>query len=386
MKVIYHHRVASRDGQFVHIEEIIRSLRKLGHQVNVVAPKVPESGGESSHEGGIVSWLKEHIPSLVYEILEMAYALMAFVRLFFACIKQRPDVIYERYNIFLPSGIWVSQLLSIPLVLEVNAPLFEERGKYDGIALRRLARWTENFVWKNASHVVAVTEVLKGIIVEQGVDPDRVTVISNGVDTSVFLPPKDLAEAKKKLGLPDCLVLGFTGYMREWHGLERVLEVMRDLPVVTHFMVVGDGPARDTLERRAKELGLEKHLTVTGVVPRELMASHIDAFDLALQPRVVRYASPLKLFEYMAMGKAILAPDTSNIREVVRHGENALLFTDDATFEAELVKLCTDDGLREHLGSAARETIFAEKRRWDDNGRTTTEIFQSLIDPVAVDA
>ncbi|MEM7281155.1 MAG: glycosyltransferase family 4 protein [Pseudomonadota bacterium] len=380
MKIVYHHRVASRDGQYVHIEEIIDSLRKLGHRVEVAAPAVPEVTSKASHEGGLVGWLKSNIPGMFYELMEFAYSFLAFVRLAMKCLKHKPDAIYERYNIFLPSGIWVSRLLSIPLVLEVNAPLYEERSRYDGIALTRLAKWSERFVWRNADHIIVVTDVLKSILVDDDVCPDKISVIANGVDPDRFCPPKDVEFAKSKLSLQNCLVLGFTGYMRDWHGLDRVLNVMTQLPISAHFLVVGDGPAKDGLLSRANELGLDENLTITGVVSRDEITPYIDAFDIALQPQVVRYASPLKLFEYMAMAKAVLAPNVDNIKEVMQHEHNGLLFEgSDKSFESELARLCEDVELRGRLGEQARDSIFADNRRWDDNAQSTVNIIRRLI-------
>jgi glycosyltransferase involved in cell wall biosynthesis len=112
-------------------------------------------------------------------------------------------------------------------------------------------------------------------------------------------------------------------------------------------------------------------LTCLGLVDRDRIAGHVAAFDIALQPQVVAYASPLKLFEYMALGRAIVAPDQANIREVLTDGENALLFRpgDPAHFAAQIVRLCADQALRRRLGDAASATIDTRGYTWDDNAR-----------------
>jgi len=164
------------------------------------------------------------LPQSAYEVLELGYA-VADLRTLNAAIRRfRPDVIYERYNLYFPSGVWASRRHRLPLLLEVNAPLYEERSRFDGIALPRLARWSEHFAWRGASLVLPVTEVLADRIVAAGVPRERVRVIPNGINADAFsrLPARD--DAKRALGLQGRLVLGFVGFMRDWHGLDRVLE------------------------------------------------------------------------------------------------------------------------------------------------------------------
>ena len=166
-------------------------------------------------------------------------------------------MIYERYNLYFPSGIWARRRFRVPLLLEVNAPLYEERRRYGGIALPRLAQWSERHAWRGADLVLPVTEVLAGHVESAGVPRERIHVIPNGINEMSFAGLPDREAAKRSLGLAGRFVLGFVGFMREWHGLDRVLRFMKqqtrgDL----HALLVGDGPDRARLERIAAELGL----------------------------------------------------------------------------------------------------------------------------------
>ena len=137
------------------------------------------------------------------------------------------------------------------------------------------------------------------------------------------------------------------------------------------LIVVGDGPARADLERQAAALGLVGRVRFTGLQARERMPALVAGFDIALQPRVVEYASPLKIFEYMAAGRAIVAPDQENIREILRDGETALLF-DPARPEAmwqAILRLARYAALRQRLGSAARAEIVRRDYTWAGNAR-----------------
>ncbi len=245
----------------------------------------------------------------------------------------------------------------------------------------RLARWSEDYVWKNADIVLPVTGVLAGMIAERGVCSDQIRVIPNGISASFGEDLPDRAVLDKRYGLAGKLVLGFVGFVREWHGLDRVLRVIaenRDEP--WHLLLAGDGPDRQRLEIIARDLGIDDRLTVTGIIDRQAMPEFIQRFDIALQPDVVEYASPLKLFEYLAMGRPVIAPDTENIREILTDEENALLFDPaNDSFSRKLSELCTDAELREALGRAAHRTIGEQKLLWDENARRIAQCFENQM-------
>jgi glycosyltransferase involved in cell wall biosynthesis len=368
MKILYHHRIASKDGQYVHIEELIKALKSRGHEIVLVEPKQikQKAFGKSS---AAVDTIRTLLPGYIHELLEFVYSFYDCIILVFEILKHRPDCIYERYNLFFISGVVAKKLFGLPLILEVNSPLLEERNNNDGISLKALASWTETYAWRNADFVLPVTAVLADKILKKGVLPERCVVIPNGINLEKFSGNNSI-DIKQKYNLHNKLILGFVGFARIWHGLDRVLHVIsKNMHCNFHFLMVGDGPARPELERLAKELNIQDRITITGIVDRDAVAEYIAAFDIALQPDVVEYASPLKLFEYMAMGKAILAPNRKNILEVLRHRDNALLFNvdEDNAFEEQLQILCNEPKLRDELGKNARQTIHDKKLFWDEN-------------------
>lgn len=381
MKILYHHRTASKDGQAVHIDEMIGALRALGHEVRVVAPQTSDGDGM----GAEVKWvhgLRERLPKAGYELLELGYSAVAYLKLRRAAREFQPDVIYERYNLFLIAGVLLKGQLGIPLLLEVNSPLVDEREKFGGLGWPWLARWAEAFAWRRADVVLPVTQVLADSVAAVGVPRGRIVAVPNGVNEQHFAAAPTREQAKANLGWADALVLGFVGFVRDWHGVDRVLHWMAspDAPGHARLLLVGDGPARAGLERLAGELGLAERFRVTGVVSREAMPDCLAAFDIALQPAVTPYASPLKLFEYLVLGHAMIAPDTPNIREILRHGDNALLCApdDDASFRDALTALATDAALRERLGRRARGTVDEMNLTWRGNARKVVALAERL--------
>jgi glycosyltransferase involved in cell wall biosynthesis len=382
VRILYHHRTRSKDGQYVHIEEMIHALRAQGHEVIIAAPPAIENE-DFGADAGAVALLKRWLPKWFYELMELGYSLVAYRRLAKAIRQHKPDCIYERYNLFLPAGVWAARRFKLPLLLEVNAPILEERSRYDGLALTGLARWSQAYAWRNADMVLPVTQVLGDIVASYGVDPKRIVVIPNGINGERFDRAPDVEAAKRALGLEGRLVLGFTGFVRDWHGLDKVLDLIATDPPGSprHLLVVGDGPARAGLERQARDLGIADRVTFTGIVGRDDVARYVAAFDIALQPAVVAYASPLKLFEYLALGKAIVGPAQPNIEEILRQDHNAVLFdpADPNGLAAAVSRLCGDAVLRNKVAANARATIADQQLTWGANAHRVIELFQGLL-------
>jgi len=388
MRVLYHHRILARDGMQVHVREIVAALRRRGHTVALVGP-TPGDGKAASPTSlaSAVEWLgglRHRLPSWVSELLELAYNVFAWQRLKAEARAFAPDVIYERYNLFLLAGVWLKRALGVPLLVEVDAPLVHERATYAKLALTPLARWAERTVWRQADAVLPVSHALAEFVRAAGVPEERIVVIPNGVRPEAYREDGSGPALRRQLGLDGRVVFGFVGFVRAWHGLERVLEVFAQRPDEgLHLLIVGDGPARADLEARAVDLGLQDRLTTTGAVLHNEVPGYLRAFDVALQPDVTPYASPLKLFEYMAAGCAIIAPDRANIREIVTDGATALLFDPEAPDQlgAAVARLAADPALRSRLGQAAAVAIHREGRTWDANAARIEAVAAHLRDP-----
>ncbi|MBP0496115.1 glycosyltransferase family 4 protein [Pararoseomonas indoligenes] len=365
MRILYSHRIRSRDGQAVHLEAIVGALRGAGHAVRVVGP----AGFERGSLGGdsrAVSFIRRWLPAWVGELAELAYAVPAAIRLDRAAAEFRPDAIYERANLFHLAGTLVAARRGLPLLLEVNAPLAEERARFGGLALHSVASLLERLVWRRADRVLPVTAVLAARVMRAGVPAGRITVVPNGIVPEDFPAPADRPPGGE-------IVLGFIGFLREWHGLASVVRALADagpgLRPVLH--VVGEGPAREGLERLAAEYGVADRVRFSGLVERDHVPGVVSGFDIALQPAAVDYACPLKVLEYMAAGRPIVAPDQPNIRELLEHGRTALLFDPadpDGLWRAAM-RLAGDPALRHALGNAAREEILRRDLTWGGHAR-----------------
>ena len=382
MKILYHHRIRSKDGQYDHLEELVGALRALGHEVAIVGPDAVGSAAFGS-DAGLVAWLKKRLPPALYEVAEWGYGFVAYRRLKRAIATFLPDVVYERYNLYSTAGVRARAAFGLPMLLEINAPVYAERKQFDGIALDGLAKASEAEAWRGADVVLPVTRVLAETVRRTVGQTRRLEVIPSGINLERFAGPFDTAAVRRRWQLDGRLVLGFTGFVRDWHGLDRVIDaIARDGAEHPRMLfVIGDGPARASLEAQAAALGIASRVVFTGIVPREEIPAYVSTFDIALQPAVVAYASPPELFEYLALGRAIVAPAQPNIREVLDDGVNALLFDPAAPngLTDAIERLSGDPALRATLARGAAETIARRGLTWTRNAERVIRLFEELL-------
>jgi len=361
MRILYSHRIQSRDGQSVHVEELIHAFRSAGHEVMVVGPSFYEAAGFGG-ESRTVALIRRLLPGALQEVAELAYNIPAWWRLRRIWRSFRPDFVYERCNLYFLAGALLARFEGATLFLEVNSPLAEERARFGGLRLRWLAAALERWTWRSATRILPVTRVLGDMLVAGGVAPDRVRVVPNGIVLDRF-PERGPSDGG--------VTLGFVGFVRAWHGLDTVINALAREPEAAslRLVVVGDGPARPDLEAQAAGLGVADRVRFTGLVAQDRVADHVLGFDIALQPAVTEYASPLKIFDYMAAGCAIVAPDQPNIREVLAHERTALLF-DPAGSGGQwdsISRLLRDPDLRGALGRNARVRLIEADHTWAGN-------------------
>ncbi|MUH73687.1 glycosyltransferase family 4 protein [Psychrosphaera haliotis] len=376
MKILYHHRIASKDGQFVHVEELTNALLEQGHELKFVAPQVNEQS-DFGHDGGFVSKLKAALPAFIYELLELTYSIWVFIKLAVAIKQFKPEFIYERYNLYQPAGIWASKLFNVPLILEVNAPLVEERSRYSGLALKWLAKKVENYTWRGADHCLPVTNVLADHLRDAGVAENKITVVHNGVRQpfidEMLASPIDLEK--------DNIVIGFTGFINPWHGMDKAIEAIAEhkhLPL--KLVCIGDGTILPELKQQAADLGIADKVEFKGLVTRDKVLDFVKEFDISLQPDVTAYASPLKMFEYMAVGSLIIAPRTPNIEEILSD-DTAVFFEkgNQQSFKASLNEAIENYVNYKHKREAVKQSVINKGFVWHENSKRVVEIAQVLI-------
>lgn len=380
MRVLYHHRTRGADAQGVHIRALTDALRELGHEVRIVTlARQQQAHAQPRTSRGGPSLLGRAIPHWLYELMALAYNVPAFAVLTIAVLRHRPGLIYERYALFNLSGLWVARLFRIPFLLEVNAPLSMEHREHGDLVLHRLAERIEDRLCARATRTVVVSSAMARIFEDRGVPAERLLVMPNGVDRARFHPGVDGTAVRRDTGLEEAFVVGFVGWIRPWHGVDRLVDAVArlapELPEL-RLLLVGDGPALPDLRERVMALGIEDRVHFTGPIGSESIPAHIAAMDVAVQPDVTDYASPIKLFEYLALARPVIAPAKPNITEVVEDGSSALLTepgSTDALIDA-IRRLHGDRDLRERIATRGGALIEERGYDWRANARRVIEV------------
>jgi glycosyltransferase involved in cell wall biosynthesis len=399
--------VLGRKGASVHVRELIAAFGRAGHSVVLVAPKLnripweepaklegillhimPTQSSDdmlfSFKEFNEILGVENVLPGQIRRILYNHELTRRFRHRF---KKNPPDLIYERASLYSISGVLLAQELNLPLIIELNAPLAVEQSIYRGAGFSELAAQAERWTLSRADAVLAVSAQLRDYAVSLGVESDRVHIIPNGVNATLFHPGRPAPDVRASWGLGAGPIVGFVGGLRPWHGVQ-VLPTLLDHLTKQYqnlqMVIAGEGPLRRELERNIKELKLTQHVVFTGSLPHEKVAGLIRQFDVALAPYPpldhAFYFSPLKIFEYMACGIPVVAADIGQIGEVIKNGETGLLYPPgelDALIAA-CKRLLADTDLRQKLGQAAAEEV-RNKYTWDHNASRVTKLAHSLI-------
>ncbi|MFQ5629975.1 MAG: glycosyltransferase family 4 protein, partial [bacterium] len=279
-----------------------------------------------------------------------------------AYLEDKPvDFIYERYSLFSLAGIRLARKFGIPHILEVNAPLAYEQEKMRGLEMKTLARETENEIFQETNHILVVSNELKDFVLSCGIAEEKIEVLPNSVDPARFPEAMDCAKIRKQYGFDEKRVIGFVGSLKPWHGTETLLEAFKAVHAEhadTHLLIVGDGPTRESLQEYAKENALADAVTFTGKVPYGDIPQHIAAIDIAVAPYTPNenfYFSPIKIYEYMAMGKPVVAGSIGQVQEIMGSGDKGLLFSPGniAELNSALQSLVVDSALRRRMGETA---------------------------------
>ncbi|WP_425429218.1 glycosyltransferase family 4 protein [Ectothiorhodospira marina] len=380
LKIVYHHRTRGEDAQGIHVHELCQAFEELGHQVLKVAPLARRSSTRSSGSLQGNSLFGLGVPHALYELMAMAYNLVAFIVLSGAILRFRPHFIYERYSLFCVSGLLMARLLRKPFILEVNAPLSMELDQHGGLVFRRLAQGVENWLIQNADKTIVVTSAMAQIFVDRGIPREKLLVMPNGVNRDMFHAGVDGTLVRDRYGFQASTVIGFVGWIRPWHGVDGLLAAAPRLCArfpEARFLIVGEGPALLELKEQVARQGLEDKIIFTGSVPREGIPAHIAAMDIAVQPDVTSYASPIKLFEYLAIGRAVVAPEKPNITEVVDSRVAALFPERDwPAMEEALAALLVDQDRRREMGRCAAERVIQQGYHWQANAARVVDLVE----------
>jgi glycosyltransferase involved in cell wall biosynthesis len=371
MRILYHHRTLGDGAEGIHIREMVSAFRGLGHEVRVISVAAADV-----NEGrrGIVDRVRSLLPGSAYELATAACNPIEYSSVRRAIADFKPDLLYKRHARNDIAALSAARDLGVSSVLEVNC-LFSSvtYWQFEPVTFRGLTEYLERRALSLASIVLAVSSPLAEHARALAGRP--VKILPNGANPDVFDASRTFTgQNPVPPGVAGAVKVGWAGILREWHGLELLVDAVARVPNL-ELVVIGDGPARAQLEDRARALGISDRLVVTGRIPHSDMPRHLAVVDVAVVPdERTGIASPMKLLEYMAMGLAVIAPDLPNIRDIVTPDVDGLLFRSGDLDELSgiLARLAVDRELRVRLGTNARTKIRRE-RTWTRNAQAVLE-------------
>jgi len=292
---------------------------------------------------------------------------------------RRCSFLYQRYSYFNFSGVILSSLLKVPLVLEFNSSAVWTARITGRTRSLPLMEAIERLNLGKADLIVVVSEVMKRKLIQLGYGSHRILVNPNAVDSGLFGDKANGTAVRKKYDLAERIVVGFVGIFEAWHGVEVLLEAASAITDTTDdivFLLMGDGILRNRIVNIIERRNLQGYVIMTGLVPLVDLPEYLAACDILVSPHVgfsdgsEFFGSPIKIFEYMAMRKAIVASNLGQIGQVLHHNETALLVPpgDARALAHGILKLSSDRTLREKLGEAARREAVA-KYTWEINAK-----------------
>jgi glycosyltransferase involved in cell wall biosynthesis len=342
-------------GIEVHTREVVAQLAERGCLAVLCFPDAPSPAVRHYLSLPNVRWEKMSHPG--ENTWQSSWHLMRIIR------KYRPGLLHLQFTPMLSFAGWVARLNGVRRVV-----FTDHHSRPEGFIAAPQAAWKQaiaRVLQFPVSAAVAVSDHNRRIIAGNGTyRTARVRRIYNGVD---LLRPTDSAGAafRKRYGIPaDRILITQVAQIKREKGVDDILEAappaLAEQPNL-HFAFVGDGQSARTYAERTRELGIEDHVTWTGLSVDPIAEGVFAASDIFCHPSRWQEAFGLVLAEAMSCGKPIVATTVGGIPEVVEDGETGFLVPpgDPAALAAKLVWLARDAGLRERMGRAGRERVAA---------------------------
>ena len=303
------------------------------------------------------------------------------------------DLVHERFNLLALGGVWASKKLGIPLILEVNADLLEQR-KFKGKSekgLRRLfAEWATRVCFNSAARIVCISAGLKEHLIRKwNIEDSKLTVVPCAADVDAFRPNHNPDLVRRGLSLTTEPIVIWVGGFYPWHDLDLLLEsfaqILQKQPSAK-LVLVGDGPTRQSIAQKVHDNGLRQSVIMTGAIAHVDVPKMLSIADIAVVPSAPVPAShggtgtPLKLFEFMAAGKPIVASAVDQAAEVIQDGYNGVLVESGNAnrFAEAVLTLLNDPVERARLSQNARQQA-TELYSWEEYTRRLEEIYLNVL-------
>lgn len=361
MKLLFLHSVAAGSGANVHVDEFIHAAAKLGVETRCVGQAVQSIRVQGRR-------VRMPLPQIAKDLIHLSRD-ASFRRGAEAVVRDwRPDAVYFRGALYMGYGREVARAHRLPLFYELNTPFPGEHVEFHGGHFAGYARRVERANRAAAERIFTVSRQLAEILVADGASAAKLVIVPNGVTLERFDPTPRPDDGEVRFG--------FVGSLQVWHGIQVMIDafaaVLAQWPQA-HLHIVGDGPLAPEVAAAQRRAPHADRIHLHGPLRHAEIPAFLQSMDVLLAPYPALprfYFSPLKLFEYLAAGRAIVASDLGQIGEILVDDRNGCLLPpgDREALARCCLDLCADPGRRRRLAAEARLT--ASSHTWDANART----------------
>lgn len=375
-----------RKGDSIHARELSENLSQLGNRVDVICKL--ERGDYHASTWAVVKRVRAPSVRVVDFLWTTIYGLFLSLAI---SRKHHYDLIYTRAG-FSASAYLLSRLTRVPYITEVNSLIWDDTkigsaswlGKVHGYFLA----FIDGKACRRSQHLIAVTPgIKKALAADLGMELDKITVVPNGANTDLFKPITS-DEAKQELHLSGAgYFVAFVGNLVAWQGVEYLIKsihfVVKEIGE-TKFLIVGDGPMKQELVELGRQLGVSDEIIFVGRVPYEKVPLYINASHLCVAPftraRNERCGlSPLKIHEYMACGKPVVASRIANLEHIEQIDAGILVEPENPQeLAVAIAKLLKDKALRQQMGENGRKYVV-QNHSWGSIARRIAEVCEHVV-------
>lgn len=365
-------------GYGSHMRGIVKGFRDEGHSVEVlVLGKKTNQKEINANSKSFKGFLKKITPKFIWRTLKELH-LIRFDKLAAQELKRaiqlhHPDLIYERSAWMSNGSVNVVRSFDLPHVVEINAPFEEEVKKFENAPslLSALGKKKLKKLLKSASLCLPITSSLKNHLVQSyHVQPAKCVVVPNAIDVEeIEYEDSRIEKIKHALNLNGKVVIGFVGSIFPYHGVDRLIKALGNLKnTQTCALIVGDGYLIPQLKMLSQNLGLDARIHFTGSISKKEVYNYIGAMDIVVLPNTEWYCSPVKLFEYGAMGKIVIAVNEPGVTDVMGNSEGVLFENTDYSFQISLEKVLSNIEESKVQALAFQKKII-ENNNWSANAK-----------------
>lgn len=323
------------------------------------------------------------------EILNLPYNFKSTKFVLNNISNNETDIIFQHNHDFNFGAALIKERTGKTVFIHCDGVEYWIKKNWGTLYLGKLLEWAERIQWEKADKLFVVSTRIKELITSLGVDSNKIIVSPNGVNTDFFREKIINHNLRKELGIkPDDFVCSFAGSFGPWHGVDTIAESMKHIKKMSSnikFLLIGDGELRPILENIIKRDGSEDVVIFTGVIDYKLLPDYLSLADVLLTPCKSNdddtgfFNSPIKLFEYMAMNKPIIATNVGQQKEIMKYGELGTLIDErQPEILAEAIfEIYKNPGKYKEMATLARNNVV-ENFDWKNNIKRIFDAYEEV--------